>query len=61
MKTFTGDFEAIKEPSPCPQKSVDGDVIGKEDCLFLNVFAPQVFYYKTIREFHVKLANLQIK
>ena len=44
-------FEALRFASPCPQyasstntdaKFSKGDIIGNEDCLFLNVYAPKV-------------------
>lgn len=36
-----GVINAQKYGPPCPQW-YNGQIIGKEDCLFLNIFTPQV-------------------
>ncbi len=33
-------LEATDWPPPCPQKTASGEVVGDEDCLFLNVWSP---------------------
>lgn len=38
-----GDYNATTWAPPCPQPSRDGsNIIGSEDCLFLNVFTPSL-------------------
>lgn len=40
---LNGDIDASKYGSPCVQPTVDGSgIVGQEDCLFLNVYTPQV-------------------
>ncbi len=37
---WTGELDATSWPPPCPQEGENGQVIGEEDCLYLNVWAP---------------------
>lgn len=40
---LSGVIDATKYGPPCPQPNADGSqIIGHEDCLFLNVFTPLV-------------------
>lgn len=42
---LSGEVDATKYGPPCPQPSVNGNqIIGHEDCLFLNVYTPLVRY-----------------
>lgn len=41
-ETWNGTFEATKNAPPCYQMSKDGNMIGEEDCLYLNVYVPKV-------------------
>ncbi|XP_065225811.1 esterase FE4-like [Planococcus citri] len=43
LHQWTGVFDATKEPSPCLQKPPALNIIGSEDCLYLNVYAPETF------------------
>jgi para-nitrobenzyl esterase len=38
--TWAGIFQAVKAGSVCPQINPMGVIVGSEDCLFLNVYAP---------------------
>ncbi|XP_012341460.2 esterase FE4-like [Apis florea] len=40
-ETWNGTFEATKNAPPCYQMSKDGNMIGEEDCLYLNVYVPK--------------------
>lgn len=37
-----GDINATIYGDPCPQPDSSGFIIGSEDCLWLNVFTPQM-------------------
>lgn len=37
-----GDVNATRWAAPCLQPTEDGRIIGSEDCLFLNVFTPNL-------------------
>ncbi|XP_057331654.1 juvenile hormone esterase-like isoform X1 [Microplitis mediator] len=40
---WTGIYQATKEKEKCPQRNpIDGFPMGKEDCLYLNVYSPKV-------------------
>ncbi|XP_047108695.1 cholinesterase 1-like isoform X1 [Schistocerca piceifrons] len=38
--SWTGELDATVEGSPCPQVNDSGAYLGKEDCLYLNVYVP---------------------
>ncbi|MBZ5659063.1 MAG: carboxylesterase family protein [Acidobacteriia bacterium] len=40
ISPWTGIFQATTFGNVCPQMDLKGNVIGNEDCLFLNVYAP---------------------
>ena len=37
-----GELRATKWGPPCPQLNEDGELIGHEDCLFLNIMVPSL-------------------
>lgn len=41
-KRLEGDVNATLYGQPCPQPDSDGYIVGAEDCLWLNVFTPQM-------------------
>lgn len=42
FKYLEGDINATVNGDPCPQPDSSGFIIGSEDCLWLNVFTPQM-------------------
>lgn len=42
FKYLEGDINATIYGDPCPQPDSSGLIIGSEDCLWLNVFTPQM-------------------
>lgn len=42
FKYLEGDINATIYGDPCPQPDSSGFIIGAEDCLWLNVFTPQM-------------------
>lgn len=41
-KRLEGDVNATKYGQPCPQPDSEGYIVGAEDCLWLNVYTPQM-------------------
>lgn len=41
-KRLEGDINATVYGQPCPQPDSSGYIVGTEDCLWLNVFTPQM-------------------
>lgn len=41
-KRLEGDVNATLHGQPCPQPDSAGYIVGSEDCLWLNVFSPQM-------------------
>lgn len=45
-ESWSGVRDALSEPEICPQKHIIlREVLGNEDCLYLNVYTPQVSHY----------------
>lgn len=42
FKRLEGDINATVYGQPCPQPDSEGYIVGSEDCLWLNVFTPQM-------------------
>lgn len=41
-KRLVGEVDATKYGQPCPQPDSGGYIVGSEDCLWLNVFSPEL-------------------
>lgn len=41
---LAGELRALKYGPPCPQLNEENELIGDEDCLFLNVITPNLPY-----------------
>lgn len=37
-----GDIDATTYGQPCPQPDTEGYIVGSEDCLWLNIFTPNL-------------------
>lgn len=40
--TWNGTRDATSDLPSCYQQNEDGEVVGQEDCLYLNVYTPEV-------------------
>lgn len=47
-KSWDGVRSATETPNMCPQLLFNEDVIGNEDCLYLNVYSPIVNFNSTL-------------
>ncbi|XP_076236213.1 juvenile hormone esterase isoform X2 [Calliopsis andreniformis] len=41
--TWNDTYYALKDATPCTQMKDNGDVVGSEDCLYLNIFVPMAW------------------
>lgn len=57
---WNGTFDATKAPPICSQITIENKIAGQEDCLFLNVFTPNVSTPSTYLRGTMFISNIDL-